>query len=78
MSRDYGRSFRFVNGGQGEGYEGGNSIDVFMLRPGQDIIFKIYAGNRFEYETAGLVFNVSTLNLNEENSKFFISKHTRS
>jgi hypothetical protein len=72
MSRDNGRTFRYVNGGQGEGYEGGTFIDVFMLRPGQEYIFKVYAGNRFEYEAMGLTKTVSTMTIGQENGNFKI------
>lgn len=67
MSRDNGHSFRFVNGGQGEGFEGGTWIDVFMLRPGLQYIFKVYAGNRFEYEKEGLRISAPTMKISEEN-----------
>lgn len=70
MSRDKGRSFRYVNGGQGQGFEGGSWIDVFMLRPGLEYIFKIYAGNRFEYETIGSIASVSTMTHSDENGNY--------
>ena len=70
MSRDSGRTFRFVNEGQGEGYEGGTFIDVFMLRPGQEYIFKINAGNRFEYESIGVTQKASTITNGQEDGNF--------
>lgn len=67
MSRDNGRSFRYVNGGQGNGFESCNWIDIFMLRPGLKYIFKVYAGNKFEYETIGSSIIATTMTISEEN-----------
>ena len=67
VSRDGGRTFRFVHGGQGRGFISGTWIDIFMLRPGHDYIFKIYAGNGFTYEKIGSSTKAKTMKIYQEN-----------
>ena len=66
MSRDQGRSFKYVNYGQGEGLEGRDSLTIFPLRPGTEYIFRLFAGNRFEYEDIGKTITLKTLTRSQE------------
>jgi hypothetical protein len=70
-SKDQGNTFRFVNNGQGEGYEGGKSLHVYQLRPNAVYIFKVFAGNRFVYEQTGRKIKIKTLSMAEENGTLY-------
>ena len=71
ISKDGGNSFRFVNDGQGEGYEGSTTLQLFPLRPGKEYIVSIHAGNRFEYESQGRRLTVKTLTREQESGETF-------
>lgn len=54
-------AWRAANDGQGLEYWGGNTINIYGLIESTTYLFKVFAGNRFSFETTGLGMEATTI-----------------